>query len=95
MNKNTYDTIYSLINYYEDDYLLPLNRAELEAYKENTPAALNEAFKHWNLAVNAFEHLSKRVEMLCKREDIESDVRYVGDGLVELAQRLGATITEE
>lgn len=27
-------------------------------------------------------------------EDIESDVRYVGDGLVELAQRLGA-ITEE
>ncbi len=33
---NTYDTIYSLINYYEDDYLLPLNRAELEAYKENT-----------------------------------------------------------
>lgn len=112
MNKNTYDTIYSLINYYEDDYLLPLNRAELEAYKENTPAALNEAFKHWDLAVNAFEHLSKRVEMLCKREnayltadqiwelsnwieDIESDVRYVGDGLVELAQRLGATITEK
>ncbi|EEY5163831.1 hypothetical protein DQA68_000946 [Escherichia coli] len=118
MNKNTYDTIYSLINYYEDDYLLPLNRAELEAYKENTPASLNEAFKHWDLAVNAFEHLSKRVEMLCKRvemlckrenayltadqiwelsnwiEDIESDVRYVGDGLVELAQRLG-TITEE
>ena len=109
---NTYDTIYSLINYYEDDYLLPLNRAELEAYKENTPAALNEAFKHWDLAVNAFEHLSKRVEMRCKREnayltadqiwelsnwieDIESDVRYVGDGLVELAQRLGATITEE
>lgn len=46
MNKNTYDTIYSLINYYEDDYLLPLNRAELEAYKENTPASLNEAFKH-------------------------------------------------
>ena len=68
MNKNTYDTIYSLINYYEDDYLLPLNRAELEAYKENTPSALNEAFKHWDLAVNAFEHLSKRVEMLCKRE---------------------------
>ncbi|HCO9651332.1 TPA: hypothetical protein OCE89_005315 [Escherichia coli] len=108
MNKNTYDTIYSLINYYEDDYLLPLNRAELEAYKENTPAALNEAFKHWDLAVNAFEHLSKRVEMLCKREnayltasqlfelseDIESDVRYVGDGLIELAQRL-AVITEE
>ncbi|HAX4184019.1 TPA: hypothetical protein OCD42_005003 [Escherichia coli] len=108
MNKNTYDTIYSLINYYEDDYLLPLNRAELEAYKENTPAALNEAFKHWDLAVNAFEHLSKRVEMLCKREnayltasqlfelseDIESDVRYVGDGLIELAQRL-AFITEE
>lgn len=28
-------------------------------------------------------------------EDIESDVRYVGDGLIELAQRLGATITEE
>lgn len=28
-------------------------------------------------------------------EDIESDVRYVGDGLVELAQRLGAAITEE
>lgn len=27
-------------------------------------------------------------------EGIESDVRYVGDGLVELAQRLGA-ITEE
>lgn len=49
MNKNTYDTIYSLINYYEDDYLLPLNRAELEAYRENTPAALNEAFKHWDL----------------------------------------------
>ena len=69
MNKNTYDTIYSLINYYEDDYLLPLNRAELEAYKENTPAALTEAFKHWDLAVNAFEHLSKRVEMLCKREN--------------------------
>ena len=56
--------------------------------------------------------MTKRVEMLCKREnayltadqiwelsnwieDIESDVRYVGDGLVELAQRLGATITEE
>ncbi|MFI0588605.1 hypothetical protein ACH32V_17935 [Escherichia coli] len=111
MNKNTYDTIYSLINYYEDDYLLPLNRAELEAYKENTPASLNEAFKHWDLAVNAFENLSKRVEMLCKSEnayltadqiwelsnwieDIESDVRYVGSGLIELAQRLGA-ITEE
>lgn len=109
---NTYDTIYSLINYYEDDYLLPLNRAELEAYKEQTASALNEAFKHWDLAVNAFLHLCKRVEMLCKREnayltasqlwelsnwieDIQSDVRYVGDGLVELAQRLGATITEE
>ncbi|HGZ1678904.1 TPA: hypothetical protein ACN4O6_000840 [Escherichia coli O25b:H4-ST131] len=105
MNKNTYDTIYSLINYYEDDYLLPLNRAELEAYKENTPAALNEAFKHWDLAVNAFEHLSKRENAYLTAdqiwslsnwiEGIESDVRYVGDGLVELAQRLGAAITEE
>ncbi|HAW9421199.1 TPA: hypothetical protein JY328_003689 [Escherichia coli] len=105
MNKNTYDTIYSLINYYEDDYLLPLNRAELDAYKENTPAALTEAFKHWDLAVNAFEMLCKREnayltadqiwELSNWIEDIESDVRYVGDGLVELAQRLGATITEE
>ncbi|HAI6321802.1 TPA: hypothetical protein ACRUZ0_005001 [Escherichia coli] len=104
MNKNTYDTIYSLINYYEDDYLLPLNRAELEAYKENTPAALNEAFKHWDLAVNAFEMLCKRenayltADQIWKLsnwiEDIESDVRYVGDGLIELAQRL-AVITEE
>ncbi|MCK3510973.1 hypothetical protein MZI61_26840 [Escherichia coli] len=105
MNKNTYDTIYSLINYYEDDYLLPLNRAELEAYKENTPAALNEAFKHWDLAVNALEMLCKREnayltadqiwELSNWIEDIESDVRYVGDGLIELAQRLGAAITEE